>query len=95
MKQLKKPKPKRRKLARKNKFWQKLKGTYKEENKYDFDHNALAKDVERLIAAIQQELIWDDTDIKTWDAIQENIIDWSGQINKKYLRKSKKTLRRK
>ena len=90
MKQLKKPRPKRRKLARKNKFWAKLKGTYKEPNKYEFDHEALQQDVERLIAAIQQDLMWDDKDIKTWDMIQQNIIDWSGEINKGFKKKKSK-----
>tara|TARA_B100000579_G_C22272929_1_gene594684 strand:+ start:263 stop:427 length:165 start_codon:yes stop_codon:yes gene_type:complete len=52
----------------------------------------LQADVERLIAAVQQDLMWDDTDIETWDAIQSGYIDWSGQIlkPKKKTRKKKK-----
>jgi|TARA_B100000073_G_scaffold92648_1_gene73372 hypothetical protein len=46
--------------------------------------------VERLIAAIQQDLMWDDKDIKTWDLIQQNIIDWSGEINKGFKKKKRK-----
>ena len=53
------------------------------------DHKQLAQDVERLIAAVQQDMIWDDKDIKTWDMIQEGIIDWSGELNKKYRKKKK------
>tara|TARA_B100001113_G_scaffold333842_1_gene312034 strand:- start:438 stop:548 length:111 start_codon:yes stop_codon:yes gene_type:complete len=36
--------------------------------------------------------MWDDTDIKTWDAIQSGYIDWSGQIKipKKKTRNKKK-----
>jgi len=36
------------------------------------------KDVNRLIAAIQQELKWDEKDIRTFDAINKGIITWSG-----------------
>ena len=85
---LKKPSPKRRKLTCKNKFWEKLKGTYQEDATM-LDHKQLAQDVERLIAAVQQDMIWDDKDIKTWDMIQEGIVDWSGEISKKYRGKKK------
>ena len=53
------------------------------------DHKQLAQDVERLIAAEQKDMIWDDKDIKTWDMIQEGIVDWSGEISKKYRGKKK------
>lgn len=39
------------------------------------------KDVERLIAAIQQELKWDEKDIRTFDAINKGIITWTGKVN--------------
>ena len=28
-----------------------------------------SEDVERLVAAVQQECYWDDRDVETWDAI--------------------------
>lgn len=94
---IKKPQPKRRKNSRKNKFWQKLKGTYQTPmglniDHLDINHIKLQANVERLIAAVQQDLMWDDTDIKTWDAIQSGYVDWSGQIKmpKKKIRKKKK-----
>ncbi len=97
---IKKPQPKRRKNKRKIKFWEKLKGTYADPDKgpypkienLDINHVKLQADVERLIAAVQQDLMWDDTDIETWDAIQSGYIDWSGQIlkPKKKTRKKKK-----
>ena len=94
---IKKPQPKRRKNSRKNKFWQKLKGTYQTPlglniDHLDINHIKLQANVERLIAAVQQDLMWDDTDIKTWDAIQSGHIDWSGQIKipKKKTRNKKK-----
>ena len=55
----------------KTKFWQKLKGTYtKQVNQ---------KDVERLIAGIQQEIIPDQRDIETLEEIEKGKIDWSGE----------------
>ena len=40
------------------------------------------KDVERLVAAVQQECYWDDRDVEVWDEINAGKIDWSGeQIN--------------
>ena len=48
------------------------------------NHKDLQKDVERLIAAVQQEIMWDDKDVKTWDMIQEGIVDWTGDVAKKY-----------
>ena len=40
------------------------------------------KDVERLIAAIQQEVKWDYKDIRTFDAINKGEISWSGNLKK-------------
>lgn len=40
------------------------------------------KDVDRLIAAIQQDLYWDKKDIITWDAIMKGEISWSGKLKK-------------
>tara|TARA_B100001113_G_scaffold315903_1_gene282393 strand:+ start:227 stop:400 length:174 start_codon:yes stop_codon:yes gene_type:complete len=48
------------------------------------EHKKLREDVERLIAAVQQELEWDETDIKTYDMIQAGMIDWSGEVNSKF-----------
>ena len=55
----------------KTKFWQKLKGTYAKPINQ--------KDVERLIAGIQQEIILDQRDIKTLDEIEKGKIDWTGE----------------
>ena len=41
------------------------------------------KDVNRLIAAIQQELQWDDRDVRTSEAIEKGEIDWSGDVRRK------------
>ena len=41
------------------------------------------KDVYRLIAAIQQELEWDERDIQTNKPIQDGKIDWSGNARSK------------
>ena len=40
------------------------------------------KDVERLIAAIQQEIKWDEKDIITWNAIMKGEISWTGRSKK-------------
>ena len=40
------------------------------------------KDVDRLIAAIQQNLRWDEKDIRTFHAINKGKISWSGKIKK-------------
>lgn len=40
------------------------------------------KDVDKLISAIQQELYWDEKDIRTFDAINKGKISWSGKIKK-------------
>lgn len=55
----------------KTKFWQKLKGTYAKPINQ--------KDVERLIAGIQQEIILDHRDIETLEEIEKGKIDWSGE----------------
>ena len=57
----------------KRKVWKILKGTYKKP--------IGKKDVERLIAAVQQECNWDDRDIEVWDEINSGKIDWSGEKN--------------
>jgi len=44
--------------------------------------NITKKDVERLIAAIQQEVKWDEKDIKTFDAINKGEISWTGKLKK-------------
>ena len=53
------------------KLWKVLSGTYRKQTPEQ-------KAVERLIAAIQQELEWDDRDLATFTKIQQGIIDWSG-----------------
>jgi len=40
------------------------------------------KDVERLIAAIQQEMKWDEKDSQTWNAIMKGEISWTGRLKK-------------
>jgi hypothetical protein len=40
------------------------------------------KDVERLIAAIQQEMKWDKKDIRTFNAINKGEISWTGKLKK-------------
>lgn len=57
--------------SNKTKFWQKLKGTYAK----PIDQ----KDVDRLIAGIQQEIMLDQRDIETLEAIEKGKIDWSGE----------------
>ena len=69
---------------KKNKVWKILDGTYKK---------PIGKeDVERLIAAVQQECYWDDRDVETWDAINSGKIDWSGDVRSK--RKPRKHIRK-
>ena len=57
--------------SRKNRFWKKLKGTYKK--------SIGKEEVERLIAGIQQEVIPDELDIRTLNEIEKGLIDWSGE----------------
>ena len=44
--------------------------------------NITKKDVDRLIASIQQDLYWDEKDIRIFDAIMKGKISWSGKIRK-------------
>ena len=57
--------------SNKTKFWKKLKGTYTK----PIDQ----KDVDRLIAGIQQEIMLNQRDVKTLEAIEKGKIDWSGE----------------
>ncbi len=69
---------------KKKKVWKILDGTYKK---------PIGKeDVERLIAAVQQECYWDDRDVETWDTINSGKIDWSGDVRSK--RKPRKHIRK-
>ncbi len=73
------------KIGKRTKVWKILNGTYQRQTQNQ-------KDVERLIAAIQQELEWDKKDIATHLKIQKGIIDWSGDVRSKrkprtYIRK--------
>ena len=74
------------KRPKETKAWKILTGTYRKK------HKEVKKNVERLIAAVQQECEWDETDIKTWDLIQEGKIDWSGNVRSK--RKPRKHIRK-
>ena len=69
---------------KKKKVWKILDGTYKK--------SIGKEDVERLIAAVQQECYWDDRDVETWDEIQTGKIDWSGNVRSK--RKPRKHIRK-
>ena len=69
---------------KKKKVWKILDGTYKK---------PIGKeDVERLIAAVQQECYWDDRDVETWNEINSGKIDWSGDVRSK--RKPRKHIRK-
>ena len=69
---------------KKKKVWKILDGTYKK---------PIGKeDVEKLIAAVQQECYWDDRDVETWDEINSGKIDWSGDVRSK--RKPRKHIRK-
>ena len=76
---------KKLKKGKSTKVWKILNGTYKQQTKPQ-------KDVERLIAAIQQELEWDKKDIATFIKIQQGNIDWSGDVRSK--RRTGKNIRR-
>jgi len=67
------------------KAWKILSGTYGRQTQTQ-------KDVDRLVAAIQQELEWDNKDIATHLKIQKGIIDWSGNVRSK--RKPRKHIRK-
>ena len=69
------------------KLWRILKGTYKPKKK-----SIGKKDVELLIAAVQQECYWTERDIETFDAIQNKQIDWSGDVRSK--RRPRKHIRK-
>ena len=76
---------KKLKKGKRTKVWKILNGTYKKQT-------PIQADVERLIAAIQQELEWDKKDIATFLKIQQGIIDWSGDVRSK--RRTRKNIRR-
>ena len=71
------------KRPKETKAWKILKGTYKEP--------IGKKDVEYLIAGIQQECLWTERDVETFDAINSGKIDWSGNVRSK--RKPRKHIR--
>ena len=73
------------KIGKRTKVWKILNGTYKKQTPEQ-------KAVERLIAAIQQDLEWDDKDLATFIKIQQGIIDWSGDVRSK--RRTGKNIRR-
>jgi len=73
------------KIGKRTKVWKILNGTYQRQTQNQ-------KDVERLIAAIQQELEWDKKDIATHLKIQKGIIDWSGDVRSK--RRTRKHIRK-
>ena len=65
----------RKNKTKKLKVWKILDGTYKK---------PIGKeDVERLIAAVQQECYWNNRDVETWDTINSGKIDWSGNVRSK------------
>ena len=64
------------KRPKRTKVWKLLSGTYKKKTKEQ-------KEVERLIAAIQQDLEWDKKDLRTFMKIKNGIIDWSGDARSK------------
>ena len=73
------------KIGKRTKVWKILNGTYQRQTQTQ-------KDVDRLIAAIQQELEWDKKDIATHLKIQKGIIDWSGDVRSK--RRTRKHIRK-
>ena len=73
------------KIGKRTKVWKILNGTYQKQTQNQ-------KDVDRLIAAIQQELEWDKKDIATHLKIQKGIIDWSGDVRSK--RRTRKHIRK-
>ena len=76
---------KKLKKGKRTKVWKILTGTYKKRTR-------LQEDVERLIAAIQQDLEWDKKDIATFLKIQQGTTDWSGDVRSK--RRTGKNIRR-
>jgi len=73
------------KRPKETKLWKALTKNYQKKTKTQ-------KDVDRLIAAIQQELEWDNKDIATHLKIQKGIIDWSGNVRSK--RRTRKHIRK-
>ena len=59
----------------KKKVWKILNDTYVPPKKPITGH-----DVDRLIAAMQQEIYWDDRDVETYDEIIAGKIDWTGNV---------------
>ena len=74
------------KRPKETKVWKLLNGKYRKKNRQ------LQKNVERLIAAIQQDLPWDTKDIETFLKIENGIIDWSGDVRSK--RRTRKHIRK-
>ena len=72
------------KRAKATKVWKLLNDTYKQP--------IGKKDVEWLIAGIQQECYWTDRDVETFDAINSGKIDWSGDVRSK--RRTRKHIRK-
>ena len=73
------------KIGKRTKVWKILNGTYKKQTPEQ-------KAVERLIAAIQQDLKWDDKDLATFTKIQHGYLDWSGDVRSK--RRTRKHIRK-
>ena len=73
------------KRPKETKLWKALTEKYQKKTKTQ-------KDVDRLIAAIQQELEWDKKDIATYTKIEQGIIDWSGDVRSK--RRTRKHIRK-
>ena len=73
------------KIGKRTKVWKILNGTYKKQTPEQ-------KAVERLIAAIQQDLEWDDKDLATFTKIQQGYLDWSGDVRSK--RRTRKHIRK-
>ena len=74
------------KRPKRTKVWKLLSGTYKKKDRQ------LQRNVERLIAAIQQDLPWDTKDIATFLKIQQGTTDWSGDVRSK--RRTGKNIRK-
>ena len=74
------------KRPKRTKVWKLLTGTYKKKNK------KLKEAVDRLIAAIQQDLPWDTKDLETFLKIEQGKIDWSGNVRSK--RRTRKHIRK-
>ena len=73
------------KRPKETKLWRALTGTITKKTQ-------TKQDVERLIAAIQQDLEWDKKDLRTFIKIQKGKIDWSGDVRSK--RRTRKYIRK-